>query len=698
MNFIFVLIFLIFSSPSFAQRYPPGGGVTPNSCTSGQFAEAIDASGILTCSTPSGGGGSPGGSNEDLQYNNSGAFGGSDALTWDGTIFNANGVNIDGSQTGDPTPELYDTAGFFALNGDGSARFGNGGSPPVIQWDSSGNFAASGTASFAFGLLTVDSSGTITAQQYDLPSGGNFADNGSGGIEANVSNFYVNGNFIIDNGGTFNADSGNFSSDGSGNVTAASFLASTGGFSGDGSNLTSVPVSIGTPVGAGVTNSLLFVDGSNQLDGNSSLTTDGTGTLIGPNWSISSADGHAEFDGGLVSTSGTGAITASIFNGGSFSGDGSGLSNIPITSLNVTVSGDTTELASVSGVLTSGHTVLIDSSGNFVDAGIAPFASPMSTLGDIIYENATPTAARLAGNTTTTKKFLQQTGTGSASAPPIWGQPAFTDITGTATIAQAGTNNGSLVVTLGTIYYGDGTKLVGLANGTTGQYLGANTSAAPSWKAGSFTPVAPTIQRFTSGSGTYTLPTPAPLYIKVRILGGGGGGSGGGTGAGTAAGAGSNSTFGNLTAGGGAAGTFNSGGVAGGAITVGSGWTNLASAVGNGSFAPIQSSTLDLAPGSSAGGGALQGQAAQGAYNQASAAGSANTGNGGQGGGGNSLSGSPGTGGGNGAFIEAINSGTPSSTYSYSIGGGGTAGGAGTAGLAGGAGGSGIIIVEEFYQ
>jgi hypothetical protein len=62
--------------------------------------------------------------------------------------------------------------------------------------------------------------------------------------------------------------------------------------------------------------------------------------------------------------------------------------------------------------------------------------NPMTTLGDIIYEDATPTPARLAGNTSATKMFLSQTGNGSISAVPAWGQPAFTDITGTATKAQ----------------------------------------------------------------------------------------------------------------------------------------------------------------------------------------------------------------------------------------------------------------------
>jgi len=42
------------------------------------------------------------------------------------------------------------------------------------------------------------------------------------------------------------------------------------------------------------------------------------------------------------------------------------------------------------------------------------------TLGDTVYGNATPTWAKLSGNTTTTRKFLRQTGTGTASAAPAW--------------------------------------------------------------------------------------------------------------------------------------------------------------------------------------------------------------------------------------------------------------------------------------
>lgn len=62
----------------------------------------------------------------------------------------------------------------------------------------------------------------------------------------------------------------------------------------------------------------------------------------------------------------------------------------------------------------------------------------LTTLGDIVYENSTPTPARLPGNTTTTKSFLTQTGTGSVSAAPAWGTIASGDLpTGTTSAKGA---------------------------------------------------------------------------------------------------------------------------------------------------------------------------------------------------------------------------------------------------------------------
>ena len=59
--------------------------------------------------------------------------------------------------------------------------------------------------------------------------------------------------------------------------------------------------------------------------------------------------------------------------------------------------------------------------------------SPMTTLGDIIYGGASGTRTRLAGNTTTTKKFLSQTGDSVNSAAPGWNSIDSSDISGALT-------------------------------------------------------------------------------------------------------------------------------------------------------------------------------------------------------------------------------------------------------------------------
>jgi hypothetical protein len=71
------------------------------------------------------------------------------------------------------------------------------------------------------------------------------------------------------------------------------------------------------------------------------------------------------------------------------------------------------------------------------------------TLGDTLYASGSTTIAKLAGNSTTTQKFLTQTGTGSASAAPTWKQIGPADINTqygafhfdfSTTLSQAATN------------------------------------------------------------------------------------------------------------------------------------------------------------------------------------------------------------------------------------------------------------------
>jgi hypothetical protein len=222
-----------------------------------------------------------------------------------------------------------------------------------------------------------------------------------------------------------------------------------------------------------------------------------------------------------------------------------------------------------------------------------------------------------------------------------------------------------------------------------------NAAAAIALSKIAFTP--PTIQKFTSGSGTYNLAANT-LYIKVRLVGAGGGGGGSGTaGAGNGA-AGGATTFGTtlLSGGGGAGAVANGGaGAAGGTSSLGTGPVGTALTGGSGQGG---SSLLAFAAGGSGGASYFGGTGAGGNANGSGGAGVTNTGGGGGGGGnGTGAAQTSGPGGGSGGFVEAIIT-SPSSTYAYAIGAAGTAGTAGTAGFAGGAGGSGYIEVTEYYS
>lgn len=203
--------------------------------------------------------------------------------------------------------------------------------------------------------------------------------------------------------------------------------------------------------------------------------------------------------------------------------------------------------------------------------------------------------------------------------------------------------------------------------------------------------VAPTTQKFTSGSGTYTTPTSprTPLYIRVTMVGGGGGG--GCNGVTTPATAGGNTTFGaQLTAGGGGRGGDNSGSASPGNGNGGTGGTVTNSTGLNAISSPGNPGNICLSGFSVPGASTFLGGAGAGTF-AASANGGNATANTGSGGGAGYNAGS----GGSGASICIVITG-PSATYSYAVGAAG-AGGLGS-GANGGNGGSGMLMVEEHYE
>jgi hypothetical protein len=216
--------------------------------------------------------------------------------------------------------------------------------------------------------------------------------------------------------------------------------------------------------------------------------------------------------------------------------------------------------------------------------------------------------------------------------------------------------------------------------------------------------VRPTMQKFTSGSGTYTTPTGA-AWIRVTMVGGGGGGGGGRAQSLVDAGYGSNgsaSTWsgGSASAGGGTAATSDPHDPgAGGTASLGSN-TGLAINGSPGQSGLNGASSPAKIPGG-CGGSSYVGSGGLGGTDFAPPTTLANSGAGGGGGSGGVIGGAnggyTGGGGGGGAFVQFIIS-SPTSSYTYAVGSGGSSGNAGTSGQAGTAGASGIIIVEEHYN
>lgn len=360
--------------------------------------------------------------------------------------------------------------------------------------------------------------------------------------------------------------------------------------------------------------------------------------------------------------------------------------NAKVAKSDYTAKGDllSASAASTPVILPVGTNGLILSADSTQASGLrwiaGAFTNPMTTLGDIIVGGVAGAPTRFAIGTANQVLGITAAATGQEYKTLAVGTTgtdfavAFASNLVTFNLPDAGASARGVVTTGAQTFAGvkTFTSAVVVANST------------------------PTIQKFTSSSGTYT--TPAGVkYIRVRMVGGGGGGGGGGAATAADGGAGGNSTFGTtlLVANGGAAGMTagNSGGL-GGSASLGSG--PIGSTFIGGSGGPSYGNATGTAVGGNGGNSFFGGGGGGARAGAAGLSGATNTG-GGAGGGYNASAGAnSGSGGGAGGTVDALIS-SPLSTYAYVVGAAGTAGATGTTGSAGGTGSAGYIEVTEFY-
>lgn len=154
----------------------------------------------------------------------------------------------------------------------------------------------------------------------------------------------------------------------------------------------------------------------------------------------------------FLTQTGTGTVSAAPTWGTILASDiqsGAALTRTDDTNVTLTLGGTpaTSLLAAVSLTLGWTGTLAIGRGGTGASTAVAAFdnLAPTTTLGDTIFHNGTDNV-RLAGNTTTTRQFLSQTGTGTVSAAPAWATIAGTDVTGAALTKTDDTN---VTLTLG---------------------------------------------------------------------------------------------------------------------------------------------------------------------------------------------------------------------------------------------------------
>jgi len=255
-------------------------------------------------------------------------------------------------------------------------------------------------------------------------------------------------------------------------VTSTSFV---GALTGNASTVTNGVYTTDTGT---VTNTMLAGSIANNKLTNSSVTVNGTSISLGSSGTVTANTTNALTIGtGLSGTSfggsfnGSSAVTIAIDSTVATLSGSQTLTNKTLTSPTInspTISNlylsdglilvegttnDSNEMSLVVGTLTADRTITFpNATGTVITTGNLTSITSTGTiasgtwngtaigtvyggtgltsytLGDLIYSSASNTLSKLSGNTTSTKKFLAQTGTGTVSAAPSWTTLTSTDV------------------------------------------------------------------------------------------------------------------------------------------------------------------------------------------------------------------------------------------------------------------------------
>ncbi|MEI9944971.1 MAG: hypothetical protein WDN26_12240 [Chitinophagaceae bacterium] len=186
-------------------------------------------------------------------------------------------------------------------------------------------------------------------------------------------------------------------------------------------------------------NKLGSVSSGNLTESTSSILTitGGIGSVLGSGTSIQVKQANTSQSGFLSNTdwntfnnkiSSNQTITLS----GDVSGSGTTAITTTIGALKVTNAMLAGSIASSKLIGTDIATVGTITSGTWNGAKLSEVYGGTNqasyTVGDMLFGSATNVLSKLAGNTTATKKFLSQTGTGTVSAAPVWSALASSDV------------------------------------------------------------------------------------------------------------------------------------------------------------------------------------------------------------------------------------------------------------------------------